>query len=146
MISRLVGYCETVSGESARLHTPHLCFCSRRAAAVTRSLLRKAPTDPIRNTPELLGMLGHAYVCEHRMPEAVNAFERAVKASPAWAVCWRLAPFTVRSVANGMLTLRNRRLRYPPKTIYDFTQLETFQKNRAQTRTRSAPAGANGPT
>lgn len=103
--------------------------------------------DPIRNTPELLGMLGHAYVCEHRMPEAVNAFERAVKVSPSVGRLLALGAIYRQAGREWDADAAEQKaLRYPPKTIYDFTQLETFQRNRAQTRTRSAPTGATGPS
>jgi uncharacterized protein HemY len=82
------------------------------------------------------------------MVEAVQAFERAVKVSPsvgrllALAAVYRQAGREWDAEAS-----EQQALRYPPKTIYDFTQLENFQRNRSQTRTRSAPpAGATGPS
>jgi tetratricopeptide (TPR) repeat protein len=110
--------------------------CSDAVAVVERT------KESIRNTPELLGMLGHAYACEHRMTDAVQAFERAVKAGPAVGRLLALASI-YRQVGRewDAEATEQQALRYTPKTAYDFTQLESFHKNRDQTRTRTRPTG-----
>ncbi len=61
----------------------HANRCSDAVKAAQR-----AP-EGIKDTPEFLGMLGHAYTCESRIPEAVSAFERAVrKSDPALGDIW----------------------------------------------------------
>jgi protein O-mannosyl-transferase len=135
------------SPDKARGYT-HLTYAYVRARRCSEAVaVAEGAKDPIRSTPELLGMLGHAYACEHKMGDAVQAFERAVKAGPAVGRLLALASM-YRQVGRewDAEATEQQALRYPPKTVYDFTQLETFQKNRVQTRTRSAPAGANGPT
>jgi protein O-mannosyl-transferase len=136
------------SPEKARGYT-HLTYAYVRARRCSDAIgVAERAKEPIRNTPELLGMLGHAYACEHRMVEAVQAFERAVKVSPSVGRLLALAAVYRQAGREWDADAAEQQaLRYPPKTIYDFTQLESFQRNRAQTRTRTAPAvGANGPS
>jgi protein O-mannosyl-transferase len=125
----------------------HLAYAYVRAHRCSDAVtVAERAKDPIRNTPELLAMLGHAYACEHKMPDAVQAFERAVKAGPAVGRLLALASM-YRQVGRewDAEATEQQALRYTPKTTYDFTQLEAFQRSRAQTRTRSIPTGVTGP-
>jgi tetratricopeptide (TPR) repeat protein len=134
------------SPAKARGYT-HLAFAYVRAHRCSEAAaVAEGAKEPIRSTPELLGMLGHAYACEQKMPDAVQAFERAVKAGPAVGRMLALASM-YRQVGRewDAEATEQQALKYPPKTVYDFTQLESFQKNRNQTRTRSIPSGGNGP-
>lgn len=128
------------SPEKARGYT-HLAFAyvrTRRCSEVL-SLSEHIP-DRIRNTPEFLGMLGHAYACDHRMGDAVKAFERAVQVAPAVGRYLALASIyhQVGREADA-LKAEEEALKMPPRTAYDYTLLENFQRAREQqSRSRSA--------
>lgn len=90
----------------------------------------------IKDTPEFLGMLGHAYTCESRIPEAVSAFERAVQVGPGVGRYLALASSYRRAGRFADAdAAEEKAMKLPPRTAYDFTMLDALK--RTQTRSRS---------
>ena len=108
----------------------HANRCSDAVKAAQR-----AP-EGIKDTPEFLGMLGHAYTCESRIPEAVSAFERAVQVGPGVGRYLALASSYRRAgrIADAEAA-EEKAMKLPPRTAYDFTMLDALK--RIQTRSRS---------
>jgi cytochrome c-type biogenesis protein CcmH/NrfG len=83
-------------------------------------------------------MLGHAYTCDQRLNEAVDAFERAVLAGPSVGRVLALAS-TYRQAGrvSDAEAAEDQALKLTPRTPYDFTMLDSFNKSREQSRSRS---------
>jgi hypothetical protein len=94
----------------------------------------------VRDTPEFLNILGHAYACNQRMTEAVEAFERAVLTKPEVGSILALAS-TYRQAGRlwDAQAAEQQAMRLPPRTPYDFFMLAGFKGAGEQgTRSRSA--------
>lgn len=130
------------SPRKARGYT-HLTYAyirGRRCPEAVKTALR-APEN-VRDTPEFLGMLGHAYACGRQMPEAINAFERAVLAGPGVGRMLALAS-TYRQAGRqwDAEAAEQQAMRLTPRTPYDFFMLDAIKNARGEsTRSRSAPA------
>jgi protein O-mannosyl-transferase len=131
-------------------HLTYAYIRSRRCGDAVQTALR-AP-EKVRNTPEFLGMLGHAYACDQRMPEAVEAFERAVLAGPSVGQMLALAT-TYRQAGRvgDAQAVEEQALKIPARTPYDSYMLDAFRNAQEQgTRSRSAiqpqPPVRNGPS
>jgi tetratricopeptide (TPR) repeat protein len=108
----------------------HANRCSDAVKAAQR-----AP-EGIKDTPEFLGMLGHAYTCEMRIPEAVTAFERAVQVGPGVGRYLALASSYRRAGRFADAdAAEEKAMKIPPRTAYDFTMLDALK--RTQTRSRA---------
>lgn len=124
------------SPNKARGYT-HLAFTYIRSRNCSEAMrVTQSVPEPLRDTPELLGMLGQAYLCERRIDEAVKAFERAVQVEPTLGRYLLLAT-TYRNVGRiwDAENAEQQGLKLPPRTPYDFAMLETFH---ASTRSRQA--------
>lgn len=112
----------------------HLAYAYARTGRCSEAvkMAGRAP-EPVRNTPEFLGVLGHAYACDGRMEQAVASFERAVEVAPGAGRYLALAAIYRRVGRQWDAQLAEERaLKIPPKTAYDFTMLDAFQQARAQ--------------
>jgi protein O-mannosyl-transferase len=130
------------SPKKARGYT-HLTYAYIRSQRCNNAVkTAEGAPEFARNTPELLGMLGHAYACEARLPEAVNAFERALLAGPGVGRYLALASTYRRA---GRLwdaeAAERQAMKIPPRTSYDFTMLEAFKSTMEQSRSRSSASG-----
>lgn len=145
--SDIAFWSDTVAQSPGKLRGyTHLTYAyiRMRRCSDAASVAEKAP-QAAKDTPELLGMLGHAYACEHRMNDAVQAFERAVQVAPAVGRYLTLASIYRQVGREGdAQTAEEQALRIPPKTAHDFTVLEGWQKSRDQTRARPAPVTPGG--
>ena len=121
----------------------HLAYAYIRARKCTDAvkLTERAPEEA-RNTPELVGMQGHAYACEDRLKDAVEAFERAVLIGPGVGRYLALAT-SYRRVGRipDAEAAEQQAMKLTPRTHYDVTMLEAFRGSSTQTRSRSARFG-----
>jgi protein O-mannosyl-transferase len=142
--SDIAFWSDTVSQSpgKARGYT-HLTYAYVRAQRCPEAVetAQRAP-EWIKRTPDFLGMLGHAYACDQKITDAVNAFERAVQAAPtvgsylALASAYRRAGRTQDADA-----AEQQGLKLQPRTPFDLTMVDALRA-REQSRSRAAPAGA----
>ena len=87
-------------------------------------------------------MQGHAYACEDRLKDAVEAFERAVLIGPGVGRYLALAT-SYRRVGrvSDAEAAEQQAMKLTPRTHYDVTMLEAFKGSSTQTRSRSARFG-----
>lgn len=134
------------SPEKARGYT-HLTYAYVRnhRCEEAAETAHRVPTS-VRDAPEFLNILGHAYACNQRMPEAIDAFERAVLTEPNVGSILALAS-TYRQAGRlwDAQAAEQQAMRLPPKTPYDFFMLDGLKTAREQgTRSRSAPSSRGG--
>ena len=127
------------SPEKSRGYT-HLTYAYIRARRCPEAVKTALGAPRNRGAPEFLGMLGHAYACEQRMAEAVNAFERAVLVGPSVGRFLALAS-TYRQAGRlwDAQAAEQQAMRLTPQTPYDFNMLDSFMRTKTQSRSRSAP-------
>jgi protein O-mannosyl-transferase len=125
----------------------HLTYAYIRAHRCSEAVAtaERVP-EGMRDSPEFLGMLGHAYACDHRMKEAVQAFERAVEVGPGAGRYLALASI-YRQVGRvwDAESAEQQALRIPPQTPYDYHMLDTYRKTLENSRSRTSPTGFNRP-
>jgi protein O-mannosyl-transferase len=121
-------------------HLSYAYVRAHRCGEAVKTALR-APKGA-QDTPEFLGMLGHAYACDQRINEAVNAFERAVLVGPSVGRVLALAS-TYRQAGRvwDAQAAEEQAMRLTPRTPYDFTMLDSFNKTKEQSRARSISLG-----
>jgi hypothetical protein len=121
----------------------HLTYAYLRAQRCPEAVqtAQRVP-EWVRDTPDFLGMLGHAYTCDKKMPEAVQAFERAVQVAPAVGSYLALAAaYRQAGRIQDAEAAEQQGLKLQPRTPYDMTMVDALRA-REQSRSRTSPPGA----
>ncbi|MGH9632553.1 MAG: hypothetical protein ACRD7E_29965, partial [Bryobacteraceae bacterium] len=121
----------------------HLTYAYVRAHRCSEAVTTaQGAPEWVRDTPEFLGMLGHAYSCDQKIPEAVKAFERAVQVAPAVGRYLALASaYRQAGRIQEAEAAEQEGLKLEPQTPYDLAMVDAL-KAREQSRSRTAPPGA----
>jgi Flp pilus assembly protein TadD len=117
----------------------HLAYAHLRQQRCKEAIeiVNRAP-ESVRRAPEVLSVVGHAYACEGRLPEAVSAFERAASDNPGPGRVLTLAQmYRKAGRVRDAEAAEQQALKLPPRSPYDFAMLETFNRSGQQQRSRT---------
>ena len=122
-----------------RGHT-HLAYAYMRAGRCHDAVdaAGRAPSF-VQGDAMFMAVLGQAYACDHRLSEAIDAYERAVLIEPSLGRMLALA--SVYREANRLTdaqVMERQALQYPPRSSYDETMLRAL--NDFRSRSVSSPS------